>query len=112
MIAVFANGNLRQQTRRGDAALQQTRGQGGNHRRELRRLEGDELAPDDLMTKKFSRPVIERFTDFLSNTTEGLGLSDDFLRLDDFALDGEILRPTFPALVFALAVWALVLKVR
>ena len=52
----------------------------------------DELAPDNLMTEKFSRPVIEGFGYFLSDATECLGLSNDFRRLDNFLFDRKVAR--------------------
>jgi hypothetical protein len=64
-------------------------------------LARDELAPDNLMTEKFSRPVVEGLGDFLSDATEGLRLSHHFHRLNNFTLNGKILRPTFASILFS-----------
>src|ERR1700733_14009679 len=101
MIAVFAYRHLGQEARRGNAALLQTRRQWSDHRGDLRRLARNELAPDNLMTEKFSWPVVEGLSDFLTDATEGLRVSHDFHRFNNFALNGKILRPTFASLLFS-----------
>jgi hypothetical protein len=63
-------------------------------------LARNELAPDNLVTEKFSRPVVQGLGDFLSDATEGLRLSHDFHRFNNFTLNGKILRPTFAPLLF------------
>ena len=90
MVAIFADQNLRQQTRRGQAAIQQPFRQGGDHRHRVHFRPVDILLADEAAAQKAGGFVIKLFADFLPNAPPLFGLGFHRFGFDHFFHHGQM----------------------
>ena len=84
MVAVFSHHDLRQQARRGQAAIQQSFRQGGDHRRRVQFGSMHKLSAHDSAPEKTPRLIIQLLADFLADATPGFRLGLDRFGIDHF----------------------------
>src|SRR5215210_4679929 len=84
MITILGDQDLRQESRRGDAAFVQAFGQGSNYILSIFIVTRHVFAPDQSAAKEPSRLIVELLADFGSNIAPGLRRSFDRFRINDF----------------------------
>ena len=94
MVAIFSHYDMRQQTRRGQTAIQQPFGQGGDHGRTVRVGLVNILSAHNPASKKAARLIIQLLADFLADATPLFGLRFDRFGIDHFLHHRQVPGPT------------------
>ena len=92
MVAVFGDQNLRQQSRRRQAAIQQAFRQRRGQRRAIRIFAVNVGAADGAPPQKPRRLIVQLLTDFLPDATPRFRLRLDCFRFNHFFHHRQVLR--------------------
>jgi hypothetical protein len=94
MVAIFSHHDVGEQSRRGQTAIQQAFGQGGDQGRIIRVGLMNIFSAHDPATEKTARLIIQLFADFLADATPLFGLRFHRFGINHFLHHRQVLGQT------------------